>query len=51
MTRTTRTLADGIYFGEGPRWHDGHGFGGGVIDDRQALQHTAFGGAIEDEVG
>ena len=23
MTRTTRTLADGIYFGEGPRWHDG----------------------------
>ena len=23
MTRTTRTLTDGIYFGEGPRWHDG----------------------------
>ncbi|PZQ57845.1 MAG: gluconolactonase [Phenylobacterium zucineum] len=23
MGRTTRTLAAGIYFGEGPRWHDG----------------------------
>ena len=23
MARTTRVLADGIYFGEGPRWHDG----------------------------
>jgi hypothetical protein len=23
MTSTTRILADGIYFGEGPRWHDG----------------------------
>ena len=23
MGRATRTLADGIYFGEGPRWHDG----------------------------
>ena len=23
MTRTTRVLAEGIYFGEGPRWHDG----------------------------
>lgn len=23
MSRTTRVLADGIYFGEGPRWHDG----------------------------
>lgn len=23
MTRPTRQLADGIYFGEGPRWHDG----------------------------
>lgn len=23
MGRTTRVLADGIYFGEGPRWHDG----------------------------
>lgn len=23
MGRTTRVLADGIHFGEGPRWHDG----------------------------
>ncbi|QUD89437.1 SMP-30/gluconolactonase/LRE family protein [Phenylobacterium montanum] len=23
MGRTTRLLAEGIYFGEGPRWHDG----------------------------
>jgi sugar lactone lactonase YvrE len=23
MGRVTRVLADGIYFGEGPRWHDG----------------------------
>ena len=23
MTRSTRTLADGFYFGECPRWHDG----------------------------
>ena len=23
MARTTRVLADGIYFGEGPRWRDG----------------------------
>ncbi len=23
MARTTRVLAGGIYFGEGPRWHDG----------------------------
>lgn len=23
MARTARTLAEGIYFGEGPRWHDG----------------------------
>jgi sugar lactone lactonase YvrE len=23
MARTTRILADGLYFGEGPRWHDG----------------------------
>jgi sugar lactone lactonase YvrE len=23
MTRAVRTLATGIYFGEGPRWHDG----------------------------
>jgi sugar lactone lactonase YvrE len=23
MARTTRLLADGLYFGEGPRWHDG----------------------------
>ena len=23
MTRETRVLADGIYFGEGPRWRDG----------------------------
>lgn len=23
MTRPTRLLCDGIYFGEGPRWHDG----------------------------
>ena len=23
MARSTRVLADGIYFGEGPRWHDG----------------------------
>ncbi len=23
MTRTVRTLAEGIYFGEGPRWHEG----------------------------
>lgn len=23
MTQTTRVLADGIYFGEGPRWHEG----------------------------
>lgn len=23
MGRSTRVLADGIYFGEGPRWHDG----------------------------
>lgn len=23
MTRTVRTLAQGIYFGEGPRWHQG----------------------------
>lgn len=23
MARTVRTLAEGIYFGEGPRWHDG----------------------------
>ena len=23
MTRSTKVLADGIYFGEGPRWHDG----------------------------
>lgn len=23
MGRTTQVLADGIYFGEGPRWHDG----------------------------
>jgi sugar lactone lactonase YvrE len=23
MTRPTRVLAEGIYFGEGPRWHDG----------------------------
>ena len=23
MTRTTRVLTGGIYFGEGPRWHDG----------------------------
>jgi sugar lactone lactonase YvrE len=23
MASTTRILADGIYFGEGPRWHDG----------------------------
>ena len=23
MTRTTRSLTDGIHFGEGPRWHDG----------------------------
>lgn len=23
MTRTVQTLATGIYFGEGPRWHDG----------------------------
>jgi sugar lactone lactonase YvrE len=23
MGRTTRVLADGIYFGEGPRWHEG----------------------------
>jgi sugar lactone lactonase YvrE len=23
MPSTTRVLADGIYFGEGPRWHDG----------------------------
>jgi sugar lactone lactonase YvrE len=23
MGRTTRVLAEGIYFGEGPRWHDG----------------------------
>jgi sugar lactone lactonase YvrE len=22
--RSTMTVADGIYFGEGPRWHDGH---------------------------
>ena len=35
---------------ERPRRHDGHGFGGRVVDDRQTLQHAAFGGAIEDEV-
>jgi sugar lactone lactonase YvrE len=23
MARKTRVLADGVYFGEGPRWHDG----------------------------
>jgi sugar lactone lactonase YvrE len=23
VSRTTRVLADGIYFGEGPRWHEG----------------------------
>jgi sugar lactone lactonase YvrE len=23
MARTTKVLADGIYFGEGPRWHEG----------------------------
>ena len=23
MSRATRTLAQGIYFGEGPRWRDG----------------------------
>jgi sugar lactone lactonase YvrE len=23
MARATRVMADGIYFGEGPRWHDG----------------------------
>ena len=23
MGRTTRVLAEGLYFGEGPRWHDG----------------------------
>ncbi len=23
MSRSTQVLADGIYFGEGPRWHDG----------------------------
>ena len=23
MTRPTRVLMEGIYFGEGPRWHDG----------------------------
>jgi sugar lactone lactonase YvrE len=23
MARTTKVLAEGIYFGEGPRWHDG----------------------------
>lgn len=23
MTRSVQTLAEGIYFGEGPRWHDG----------------------------
>ena len=23
MGRETRTLAEGIYFGEGPRWRDG----------------------------
>ncbi len=23
MTRATRVLCDGLYFGEGPRWHDG----------------------------
>src|SRR5262249_10035844 len=23
MARTTKVLCDGIYFGEGPRWHDG----------------------------
>ena len=23
MTRTTRVLCDGLYFGEGPRWHEG----------------------------
>src|SRR5271156_2840975 len=23
MGRTTRVLAEGIYFGEGPRWHEG----------------------------
>ena len=23
MTRTTKVLMDGIYFGEGPRWHEG----------------------------
>ena len=23
MTRSTRVLMEGIYFGEGPRWHEG----------------------------
>jgi hypothetical protein len=31
--------------------HDRHGLGGGIIDDGQALQHAAFGGAIEHEIG
>ena len=35
---------------ERPRRHHRHGFGRGVVDDRQALQHAAFGRAIEDEV-
>jgi hypothetical protein len=32
------------------RRHHRDGFGGGVVDDRQALQDAAFRGAIEDEV-
>ena len=35
---------------ERARRHHGHGFRRGVVDDRQALQHAAFGRAIEDEV-
>lgn len=35
---------------ERTRRHDGDGFRGGVIDDREALQHAALSGAVEDEV-
>ena len=31
--------------------HNGHRFGGRVIDDRQALHHPSIGRAVEDEVG
>jgi hypothetical protein len=35
---------------DGPRGHDGDGFGRGVVDDRQTFQDASLGRPFEDEV-